>query len=311
MRVGIVGSRDFADPELVRGFVRQLAEKHPDAVVVSGGARGVDRTAEAEAERAGLGRISFRPSQCDDGFVIEVWEDDVPVNVFDDRVFASYGRAAFARNADIVRESELVVAFWDGVSNGTRHSIRLAQDAGKPVKIIRAEEEKPREKPLVVHCQRDPYDVYIGRGRGGRWGNPFSHKSGTLAQWKVGTVDEAVEAYRHHLHAQVSDGLVSLEDLAALHGKTLGCWCAPGRCHGEVLVRAAAWAHKQLAEAPARPATEWNYLSSPRMTVAVEVEVESRLVKTAPPIARKFVGQPVSNLVRWLERQGDLVAHPL
>lgn len=34
----------------------------------------------------------------------------------------------------------------------------------------------------VVHCQRDPYDVYIGRGRcpqtgrPGEWGNPYSHR---------------------------------------------------------------------------------------------------------------------------------------
>lgn len=26
---------------------------------------------------------------------------------------------------------------------------------------------------MVVHCKREPYDVYIGRGS--KWGNPFSH----------------------------------------------------------------------------------------------------------------------------------------
>jgi len=25
----------------------------------------------------------------------------------------------------------------------------------------------------VVHCKREPYDVYIGRGS--KWGNPFTH----------------------------------------------------------------------------------------------------------------------------------------
>jgi hypothetical protein len=40
--------------------------------------------------------------------------------------------AGFARNADIVKNSDYVVAFWDGQSKGTRHSLELAQKAGKP-----------------------------------------------------------------------------------------------------------------------------------------------------------------------------------
>ena len=42
-------------------------------------------------------------------------------------------------------------------------------------------------------------------------------------------------------------GRGQLEELAALHGKTLACHCAPLPCHGEVLARAAAWAAAQLA----------------------------------------------------------------
>lgn len=99
----------------------------------------------------------------------------------------------------------------------------------------------------VVHCKRDEHDVYIGRG--GRWGNPFSHREGTRAQFVVGSRDEAISAYRGWLWAEVRAGRIGVAQLATLHGKRLGCWCAPQPCHGEVLVQAAAWAHEQIAQA--------------------------------------------------------------
>lgn len=74
----------------------------------------------------------------------------------------------------------------------------------------------------VVHCKKEPYDVYIGRGS--KWGNPF--KIG-----EHGTREEVIAYYRAHL-------LDCPEKLLALHelkGKTLGCWCAPKACHGDVL----------------------------------------------------------------------------
>lgn len=95
----------------------------------------------------------------------------------------------------------------------------------------------------VVHCKRESYDVYIGRPS--QWGNPFSHKqvSGTT---KVPTRELAILAFRVRLWENLRDGSVTVEELAALHGKTLGCWCHPQPCHGDVLVAAAAWAAAQL-----------------------------------------------------------------
>ena len=46
MKIAIVGSRDFANLNLVKNIVKQIKEKYPDAIIVSGGARGVDQTAE-------------------------------------------------------------------------------------------------------------------------------------------------------------------------------------------------------------------------------------------------------------------------
>lgn len=98
--------------------------------------------------------------------------------------------------------------------------------------------------PLVVHKQRDEFDVYVGRPT--EWGNPYSHKDGTKAQFKVGSVEEAIEQFRHHLWRRLQAEPNLVRRVAALHGKTLACWCAPGPCHAEVLVAASAWAVAQL-----------------------------------------------------------------
>jgi hypothetical protein len=79
--------------------------------------------------------------------------------------------------------------------------------------------------------------VYIGRPS--RWGNPFMLGGD-------GDRDTVIELYRQHLWEAIKAGRVSLEDLAALDGQTLICWCAPQACHGDVLARAAAWARKEL-----------------------------------------------------------------
>jgi hypothetical protein len=106
----------------------------------------------------------------------------------------------------------------------------------------------------VVHCKREAYDVYIGRGRDprsgepGEWGNPFSHRPSRVAGIVVvGSVEEAIARYRHYLWEEISSGRLPLARLAALHGKRLGCWCAPRGCHGEVLEAAAFWALGQQA----------------------------------------------------------------
>lgn len=43
------------------------------------------------------------------------------------------------------------------------------------------------------------------------------------------------------------------------------------------------------------------WLSCVRFTVLVEVDADD-VVRVAPPIVRRFIGQPVANLERWMER---------
>lgn len=47
----------------------------------------------------------------------------------------------------------------------------------------------------------------------------------------------------------------------------------------------------------------WWYVSSERMTGAVEV-IDDRITQ-APPIMRRFIGQPPRNLGNWLRSQGE------
>jgi hypothetical protein len=95
---------------------------------------------------------------------------------------------------------------------------------------------------LVVHCRKSLYEVYIGRGRDpltgkpSPFGNPFSHKDGTLAKFKVDTREEALLRYEEWLLSQ-PDLVVRVK--RDLRSRVLGCWCRPLTCHGDILVRIA------------------------------------------------------------------------
>ena len=78
----------------------------------------------------------------------------------------------------------------------------------------------------VVHCKREPFDVYIGRPS--LFGNQF-------VIGVDGTREEVIEKHMEWLRNQPEDEL--REVLAWLKGKTLGCWCAPKGCHGDNFVK--------------------------------------------------------------------------
>ena len=46
-------------------------------------------------------------------------------------------------------------------------------------------------KARAVNQNTEPYDVYVGRPS--KWGNPYSHRDDTLAEFKVRTRKESVE----------------------------------------------------------------------------------------------------------------------
>lgn len=83
----------------------------------------------------------------------------------------------------------------------------------------------------VVHCKRESYDVYIGRPS--VFGNPFSHLERCLAQFRCSSREEAVSKYDEWVRDQPH----IMTALTGIAGKTLGCWCAPKLCHGDILIK--------------------------------------------------------------------------
>lgn len=109
MIAAIIGSRGFNDYAL---FTKKLKD-FEITEVISGGAKGADSLAEA-------------------------WciQNEIPITI----ILANwnkYGKAAgFVRNKEIVEKSQVVIAFWDGFSKGTEHSINIARAMKKVVHII-------------------------------------------------------------------------------------------------------------------------------------------------------------------------------
>jgi hypothetical protein len=82
----------------------------------------------------------------------------------------------------------------------------------------------------VVNLRREPFTVYIGRANRhynlpqSKWANPFLIP-------RDGDRDEVIAKYRAYVLSRPD----LLEALADINYQRLGCWCAPLRCHGDVL----------------------------------------------------------------------------
>ncbi len=111
MKVAIIGSRNFNNYD----FLKQIMSiyKSKITLVVSGGARGADSLGEQWARENNIKTLIF------------------PAD------WTQYGKkAGFIRNEDIIKNCDCAVAFWDGKSPGTSHSISLCRKYNKPCKII-------------------------------------------------------------------------------------------------------------------------------------------------------------------------------
>jgi len=109
MRVAVIGSRSFNDYKALK----ERLDQFPVDVIVSGGARGADSLAERYAMEHNKELLVF-PAE---------WN--------------KFGkRAGFIRNKDIIDNCDFVIAFWDGSSNGTRHSLTYASSIGKPLLVF-------------------------------------------------------------------------------------------------------------------------------------------------------------------------------
>ena len=111
MKIGIVGSRNFKDYNILSEKLEHI--KPEIKVVISGGAPGADRLAEKWAKEHGKS--------------LTVYPAD----------WLTYGKSAgYIRNADIVKNSDKIIAFWDGESKGTKHTINLCKKNNKECEVV-------------------------------------------------------------------------------------------------------------------------------------------------------------------------------
>ena len=109
-KVAVVGGRDFTDYLRMAKILNPV--KYKIQYLVSGGAKGADQLAELYAK-------AYK----------------VRIKIFD-ADWDTYGKkAGFLRNQDIVKEADIVIAFWNGKSKGTRHTIELAKENNKQLKV--------------------------------------------------------------------------------------------------------------------------------------------------------------------------------
>ncbi len=107
MKVAIIGSRTL--------HLENLEDYLPDLTseIVSGGAKGIDADAKKYALQNGIAFKEFLPN------------------------YQQYGRyAPLKRNVQIIEYADMVLAFWDGKSHGTKFVIDYCKKNNISLKII-------------------------------------------------------------------------------------------------------------------------------------------------------------------------------
>nr|WP_250807755.1 SLOG family protein [Neorhizobium tomejilense] len=109
LKIAVVGSRTFRDDRLLA----KTLEAADPSLVISGGAKGADHLAERWARRNGVETQIFHPDH------------------------KRYRHPYHHRNRLIVEACDVLIAFWDGHSTGTKYTIDYARRMGKKVTVIR------------------------------------------------------------------------------------------------------------------------------------------------------------------------------
>lgn len=135
-----------------------------------------------------------------------------------------YGQelAGRIRNTEMAQMADACVLLWNGKSTGTKHMMLEAKAHSLQTFMYPLAQALRLYQCHVVNIQHTTCDVFIGRGS--IWGNPF-------VQGKDGTREEVILDYADWLAEQPH----LLRKLPSLKGKSLGCYCYPQPCHGDVL----------------------------------------------------------------------------
>ena len=119
VKVIIAGGRLFDDYERMTNVLDALFDHITEYIIVSGGAKGADTLGEKYAEEEGL-EVEHHPAN-----------------------WYKYGRGAgFKRNLEMAQSADILVAFWDGKSKGTRGMILDALHEGLTIHVYRYEDNE-------------------------------------------------------------------------------------------------------------------------------------------------------------------------
>ena len=113
MKIAIIGSRNPGNINFALELEKRINIQDDDSII-SGGAKGIDSLAADYAKGRNLQLVEYRPD------------------------YAQYGRGAtFIRNRQIIENADMVVAFWNGKSRGTKNMIDTATKRGLQVAVVR------------------------------------------------------------------------------------------------------------------------------------------------------------------------------
>ena len=108
MKVAVIGSRNLNITNLQKYIPENVSE------IVSGGARGIDSNARDYARKNKIPLTEFLPD------------------------YKRFGRVApLKRNLQIIEYADIVIAFWDGKSHGTKYVIDNCRNLNVPVQIVK------------------------------------------------------------------------------------------------------------------------------------------------------------------------------
>ena len=128
MRLAIIGSRTIVDSReiksLIDSMIPYVIEKETPLTIISGGAKGVDTVVQEWASERQHDFILIKP-----------------YHLLDSRV-PYEAKYFFVRNKQIVDNSDVIIAIWDEVSNGTHDTIRYAKKCNKQVIIYSTKQSK-------------------------------------------------------------------------------------------------------------------------------------------------------------------------
>jgi hypothetical protein len=249
MYITVVGSRkgfpDWVYEYLLRGCRAMTSAGH---WVMTGDAQGCDKAARQGSLPEKL--LVYRPQGLIPGACYEEVASLIAPN---ERSWGSYSQREkdlLARNMlqcqGLEGQNSQYAVYWapvgpNGPQGGTRFLVRrmmrlgrMTYNIGLTEQRLALERRSAHYPSQTVNVRTAGYDVYIGRG--GPWGNPIRLGRVCPVCGQTHTVrGSTLPCYEAYLRNRLAQDAPFRDQFSSLEGKTLGCYCSPAPCHGEIM----------------------------------------------------------------------------